>query len=213
MKKESVKEEKKEEEQNDNAQVEAESSSVNEKDENNENTSSTNDNDDVVANLQAELEKKDSEIATLKDSMLRRQADFENYKKIALKREEQNKKLLISGVVKHILQINDNLIRAVESVENVADETSTEDLKKSFIEGVNIISKEVNSTLENYSVCEIEAQGAPFDPSLHEAVEIDTAEGLECDTVTKVYQKGYKIDDFIIRPARVRVSKMVVDAK
>lgn len=162
---------------------------------------------DELTQLRCELQKKDQEIASLKDILLRRQADFDNYRKRVMKTEEQNKKMAVTCIAGGIIKINDDLIRAAEAASSIAEDSSVEEVRQSFIEGVNLISKSIESLLEKYAITEIESENTPFDPNCHEAVEIDMQEGLDTDTVTKVYQKGYKLDDMVIRTAKVRVSK------
>lgn len=162
---------------------------------------------DELTQLRCELQKKDQEIASLKDILLRRQADFDNYRKRVMKTEEQNKKMAVTGIAGGIIKINDDLVRAAEAASSIAEDSSVEEVRQSFIEGVNLISKSIESLLEKYAITEIESENTPFDPNCHEAVEIDMQEGLDTDTVTKVYQKGYKLDDMVIRTAKVRVSK------
>jgi len=157
--------------------------------------------------LKAELCKKDQEIASLKDVLLRNKADFDNFRKRIAKTEEQNKKMSVVGIAGEIIKINDDLIRTVEAANSMSAESSADDVKKAFSEGVVIISKEIATLLQKHFISEIEAENCPFDPNFHEAVEIDMQDGIETDTVTKVYQKGYKLEDFVIRSAKVKVSK------
>ena len=157
--------------------------------------------------LKAELCKKDQEIASLKDILLRNKADFDNFRKRIAKTEEQNKKMSVVGIAGEIIKINDDLIRSVEAANSMSAESSAEDVKKAFSEGVVIITKEIATLLQKHFISEIEAENCPFDPNFHEAVEIDMQDGIETDTVTKVYQKGYKLEDFVIRSAKVKVSK------
>ena len=169
-----------------------------------------NDADSVsaeTANLKAELEKKEQENASLKDLLLRNKADFDNYRKRVAKNDEQNKKMSVVGIAGEIIKINDDLIRTVEAANAMSEDSTADDIRKTFSEGAGIISKEICSLLARHSICEIESENCPFDPNCHEAVEIDMQEGLETDTVTKVYQKGYKLDEFVIRSAKVKVSK------
>ncbi len=144
---------------------------------------------------------------TLKDLLQRRQADFENYKKRAAKFQEEYKKTAIKEFAKDIININDDLIRAVDAANNFSA-PETENTGKYFSEGVAIISKRIIETLANYGIVEIEAEGKPFDPNFHEAIEIgDADQNIDTDTITKVYQKGFKLDELVIRPSKVKVTK------
>lgn len=156
-----------------------------------------------------EIIKLTKENETLKDLLQRRQADFENYKKRTAKLQEDYKKTAIKEFARDIIDINDDLIRAIEAAENLAD-PNAEDTQKYFSEGVAIISKRIVETLENYGIVEIEAEGKPFDPNFHEAIEIGEAdENIDTDTVTRVHQKGFRLDELVIRTAKVKVAKAV----
>jgi molecular chaperone GrpE len=160
-----------------------------------------------ISVLKSELDKKNAEISSLKDVMIRRQADFDNYRKRVLKNEDQNKKMAVVDVVKEVLKINDDILRAAESTANMKDTSSVDDVKKSFADGVILISKNIDAILKKYNITEIDSEGAAFNPNIHEAVEIDCSETVSIDTVAHVYQKGYMLDEFVIRNARVKVFK------
>jgi molecular chaperone GrpE len=72
-----------------------------------------------------------------------------------------------------------------------------------------MISRQIEEMLKKYGVVEIESLNREFDPALNEAVEIEEGDGVDKDTITKVYQKGFMIDDYIVRCARVRVTRRV----
>src|SRR3990167_6049140 len=78
-------------------------------------------------------------------------------------------------------------------------------------EGVEIVIKQFRDVLESEGVCEITAEGSPFDPNFHEAVEI--LESEKDGVVLKVLAKGYKINDKVLRPAQVAVGRTKVEAK
>jgi len=148
------------------------------------------------------------EIAGMKDLLLRKQADFENYKKRMIKLQEDNRKLTLRDIALDIVQINDDLLRAIDAsaVISVDGEDNAKESHDSFVQGVSMISKRIESVLEKYGVVEIDALEREFDPNFHEAIEIDMG-GVERDTVTFVYQRGYKINDMILRNSKVRVTK------
>ena len=161
------------------------------------------------AEQEDEIIKLTKENETLKDLLQRRQADFENYKKRAAKLQEDYKKTAIKEFARDIININDDLIRAIEAGENLTG-ADAEEAQRSFHQGVSMISKRIIDTLGNYGIVEIEAQGLPFNPNLHEAIEIEESEqDIETDIVTKVHQKGFKLDDLVIRTAKVKVAKAV----
>lgn len=163
----------------------------------------------VIEGLRADLAKKDEEISTLKDVMLRRQADFENYKKRMLKTQDDQKKMTIRDMAGDMIGINDDLLRVLDASQTISEGVSLDEAHKSFIEGVSMISRRIVESLDNYGVSEIESQGKEFDPRLHEAIEFETSSDVKLDTVSKVYLKGFRIDDLVVRTARVRVTKPV----
>lgn len=173
---------------------------------NEENQMKEESNEDITSD-DGLLSKKEKEISELKEIMLRRQADFENFKKRMLKNSEQEKKLSIKDIAIDVIEINDNILRASEAAENIDDNQSLEDAHKSYVEGVKMISKNIETMLEKYGIEEIESENVPFDPNIHEAVEITMDEKVKTDSVTHVYQKGFKFEEFVIRSAKVRVTK------
>jgi molecular chaperone GrpE len=157
--------------------------------------------------VKAELAAVKTESSSMKDLMLRRQADFENYKKRALKSQEDFKKFIIKEFALEIVKINDDLLRAVESSSSIKPDESLEASHKSFVDGVGIISKRIEDTLKNFGVEEIDCLNREFDPNFHEAIEMGTSPDVTTDTVTRVHEKGFKIDDIVVRTAKVKVSR------
>lgn len=153
-----------------------------------------------------EIIRLNKEIDTLKDLLQRRQADFENFRKRTVKMQEDYKKLAIKDFALDILNINDDLLRAIEASTVISEENSS-DASSSLIEGVRLISKRLIDALAKHGIEEIEAENMPFDPNYHEAVEIATDPDIDADTVTKVYQKGFKLEEYIVRTSRVKVTK------
>jgi molecular chaperone GrpE len=165
--------------------------------------------EDIMLNMKKEIKKKEEEIGQLKDLLMRRQADFENYKKQSLRQDEIKRRMLIKDIAVDIISINDNLIRASDAAEHVPEGESLEHAHKSYVEGVMMISKSIEEMLKKYGIEEIEAMNEHFNPNMHEAVEISMSEEVAEDTVTKVFQKGFKLEDFIIRSTKVCVTKPV----
>jgi len=157
--------------------------------------------------LAAELKKRDEEIASLKDVMQRRQADFENFKKRNLKQQEEQRKMAVRDIALDIIAINDDLLRAIEAAEAIPQGENLEASHAAFVEGVHMISRRIEDALTSHGVVAIDTLNAEFDPCVSEAVEIVASDEVETDTVTKVYQKGFMLDDMVIRHAKVRVSR------
>jgi molecular chaperone GrpE len=149
------------------------------------------------------------EIATLKQSLAeaearaeanlanwqRAQADFINYKRRAEQEKEEISKLANSILVLNLLPSLDDLERAFTSIPERL-------VKLSWVDGIRLIWRKLQTTLEAQGLSEIKAVGEPFDPHLHEAVRQD--KGKEGVVVEEV-QKGYKFYDRVIRPSKVVV--------
>jgi molecular chaperone GrpE len=160
-----------------------------------------------IKKLQEELGKKTKEIETLTDTMKRRQADFENYKKRMVKTQDEQKKLAIRDFAFDIIHINDDLIRAFESSCSINREKPVDEICNTFSEGFSMISKRLEETLKKYGIKEIDSLNKSFDPNCNEAIEMEDCENVEFDTITKVHQKGFRLDEYVIRPAKVKVTR------
>ena len=154
-----------------------------------------------------ENQKLRSEMDGLKDTMQRRQADFENYKKRMAKQQGEYRKMYLRDVAHDIIEIHDDLLRAIDASASLTKSGSIEKSYGSFVEGVTMISNRIEEAMKKHGVVEIDALNKAFDPNFHEAVEIEMSDDVDCDTVTKVYQKGFRIDDLVVRSARVKVAK------
>jgi len=160
-----------------------------------------------VIKLQEELEKKTKEIETLTDTMKRRQADFENYKKRMIKTQDEVKKFAIKDFALDIININDDLLRAFEASCSIDKRKTVDEICNTFSDGFSMISKKVEETLKKYGIEEVNSLNQAFDPNCNEAIELEDSESVVCDTITKVHQKGFRLDDYVIRSAKVKVSK------
>jgi molecular chaperone GrpE len=149
-----------------------------------------------VAEL-SELERLRAEAGEMRDLAQRKQAEFENYRKRMERERLDVGRYAGAEVVKEILPVLDNLERALRSG------GSEEQLR----DGVAIIHRQLQETLTRLGLTEVESQGKPFDPHIHEAVSqqesVDHAEG----TVLDVFQKGYLFKDRLLRPAMVSVAR------
>ena len=134
------------------------------------------------------------------DSYLRSQAEMENMKKRFQKEKQELVKYGNEILTKQLLPVADNLEKALD---HSKDENSLEALR----EGVDLTLKGLISVLEKAGVEVVQAIGAPFDPNFHEAVSEQTDDSAEPGTVLKELQKGYLLNDRLIRPAMVIVNK------
>lgn len=149
----------------------------------------------------AELEKKNQEledkVAVLKNEYAKAYADTENMRKRLNKEHESFVKYHMQDFAKEVLPVLDNCERAL------AAKSSDEALHK----GVEMIYSQLKNALSKEGVSEIEADGKPFDGNWHQALMSEHVDGVEPGMVVEVLQKGYKLNDRIIRAAMVKVSE------
>jgi len=134
---------------------------------------------------------------------LRLAADFQNYKK---RTERERYERYTDGkkdFAEALLPILDNFDRAL--AQDAADAES--ERERLFIEGMDLILKQLNGMLAKNGVTEIEALGEDFDPNFHHAVIMEPSDKYESQKVSDVLQKGYKIGDKVIRPSMVKVAE------
>ena len=137
----------------------------------------------------------------LKDTherLLRSAAEFDNFKKRALKEKEDTQKFGSERLLKDFLPVMDNLERALDHAEQ-------HDLKQ-VIEGVRLVQKLFESTLAKHGVIGFSAVGKAFDPGFHEAL-MQQESDQPPNTVVSEMARGYKLHDRLVRPAAVVVSK------
>jgi molecular chaperone GrpE len=135
------------------------------------------------------------------DRLLRMQADFDNIRKRLEKEKQDFVKFANEGIILELLSILDDLERSV----NLA-ETKHEDLQ-AFLKGVEMILAHFYDLLKEYGVKPIEAEGKIFDPHFHEALMQTENKDVPEHTIVEELQKGYLLNDRIIRTAKVKVSK------
>ncbi|HXG92160.1 MAG TPA: nucleotide exchange factor GrpE [Blastocatellia bacterium] len=156
--------------------------------------------DDAVARLQAQVDQLAQEKAALYDQLLRRQAEFENYRKRVERERGETYQRARAEVLLELLPIVDNFERALSSIERSEGDAA------SLKHGVELIHKQFNDALLKFGLEPVEAVGQSFDPHLHEAVTIEPSEEHEENTVIEEFQRGYKMGDKLLRPARVKVA-------
>ena len=142
------------------------------------------------------------ELADTRDRLLRLQAEFENFRKRALRERQEAAQYGSQNLFKDLVSVVDNLERAIAH----ARESGGGDLG-SFLQGVELVHRELLSIFERNHVTEIEALGKPFDPSLHEAMAQVESGAVPPNTVIDVLQKGFQLRDRLVRPSRVIVAK------
>jgi molecular chaperone GrpE len=131
--------------------------------------------------------------------VLMAQAEAENFRKRMRRDFEDQLKFAAVPLVIDILQVRDNLLRALEAAGTGSDSAG-------LSEGVAMVVKQLDDTLAKYEVREIPAAGELFDPNFHEAISQMPSEDVESGLVAVVAQTGFQMHDRVIRPAQVVVS-------
>ena len=152
----------------------------------------------------SELEQK---VLDLKDQLMRSLADGENLRKRTLKDIENSKKYSHISFVRDLVTSVDNFQRALKVIPE--DKSSLPEPIKNLIIGLEIVEKEILTTLEKYNVKPVDPLGEKFDYNFHQAMfEVPTNEE-EPGKVVEVSQKGYMLHDRLVRPAMVGISKKI----
>jgi molecular chaperone GrpE len=157
-------------------------------------TVSQGSSDDLGGRL-AEAEAKRDEYLALAQRV---QADFDNYRKRAVRDQERLVAHAHERLVRELLPVLDDLERALEAAEQ------HEEAK--LVEGVKLVEQALRSALAKEGLVEIETDGA-FDPHVHEALLTKPGDGAESGSVVDVVQRGYRLGEKVVRPARVIVAE------
>ena len=152
----------------------------------------------------AELKRLEGEVKELRDSLARRQADFENYRKRMERERSDTFNRVVVDIAAKLLPVLDNLKRALETEASV--EASESDEFRHFLSGVDLIYKQLYGVLDALGVKPVLAEGEMFDPHLHEAVLTEPTDDYEPDTVIQEIVRGFRVGDKLIRPALVKVA-------
>ena len=155
-----------------------------------------------------ETEKLVAERDELKDTLMRRQRDFDNYRKRTDRERGETFRNVVSNVASQMLPVLDNLNRALDASSEENGEEKGQDFQ-TFLEGIVLVNQQLNEVLTSMGVQQISAIGEPFDPQYHEAVEIVETDEYPPKTVIFEILRGYKVDDKIIRASMVRVSSEI----
>ena len=132
------------------------------------------------------------------DSYLRLAADFDNYRKRVAREQVEWTSRANERLLNELLPVLDDLERALEA--------AAEHEEAKLEEGVRLVHRSLLGLVERHGLSEIEAEGA-FDPHVHEALLAQPGEGAEQGAVLQVLQKGYRLGDKVLRPARVIVAE------
>lgn len=150
----------------------------------------------VPAGPQDELEALRRERDELKDALLRRRADFDNYRKRAERDQQTAARDLAVDIFKRLVETVDNLERALASTGG----------QEGLRAGVELTLRDLQATLDAHGVAAVDPRGGRFDPQLQQALLHEPVPGVAAGTVAEVFRKGYTYKDRLLRPALVKVS-------
>lgn len=151
--------------------------------------------DKKVADLEAKLEAAEKELTALKDQYQRMLAEYANYKR----RTEQEKQQIGQFTKAELLA---GLLTSLDNMEKAVDAPAGDEYKT----GVDLVMRQFREALMALGLEEIPALGETFDPTVHHAVMREDADGVEPETVTQVFQTGYRVGERVLRPAMVKVA-------
>jgi len=133
-----------------------------------------------------------------REQYLRLRAEFDNYRKRMLREGEQIRKTAARSLIEDLLPVLDNLERALSHVADPAIHP--------VLQGVDMVVKSMCNTLAGHGLEPIAALGQPFDPNVHEALAHQPSDEHPADTVVAEYDRGYRLGELVLRPAKVAVS-------
>ncbi len=174
-------------------------------DEQEQDNNNANDNNGPIKNELDERDQKiielENEVAELKDKLLRRAAEFENYKRRTENDQLNLIKYAAEPIIINLLPIVDDFERSLLHIENAKDINAIK-------EGIKLVYDKLIKALKDHGVEKIESLGEPFDVEFHEALMQKPVEGVEPHTVVDEIEKGYKYKDKVIRHTKVIVSEL-----
>ena len=145
-------------------------------------------------------DKKDEKIAELNDRLIRQMAEFDNFRKRTEKEKQQMYGIGAADVVEKLLPVVDNVERGLAAM-------TEEEKNTSFAQGIELVYKQLMTTLEGMGVTVIEAVGVEFNPDFHNAVMQAPSEEYESGIITQELQRGYLYKDKVVRHSMVMVAE------
>ncbi len=150
-----------------------------------------------------------TELELAQDRLVRLQADFENFRRRAMKERIEDRQYGHQNLIKDLLTTVDNLDRAIDHARGATDSGSGG--LGSLLQGVELVQRELIGVMAKHGVNEIEAFGKLFDPALHEAMAQSPDDSVPANTVVQVLEKGYQLRGRLVRPSRVIVARPAED--
>ena len=167
-----------------------------------EENTENNAEEDEVALLKKRIEELEKESADIKNKYMYAMAEAENIRKRTAKEKIDGIKRANKGLLLSLLTFMDNFERALKAGEQDANVQGTE-----YYKGIELIHKQFIDFMHDNGVTEIESLGEEFDPNVHEALTIVEVPDIDKEQVVEVYAKGYKLNDELLRTAKVVVGK------
>jgi molecular chaperone GrpE len=154
----------------------------------------------ATSDLQAQLDAANAKSAEYLDGWQRARADFANYKKRIERENADLSQNIAADTLARLLPVLDDFDLAMKNAPTEGDGAK-------WAEGVSLVHRKFNTLLENNNIKRIEAEGQPFDPTIHEAVVHEDSPDHASGVVTAVLRQGYKLGQRVLRPALVKVAK------
>jgi molecular chaperone GrpE len=165
--------------------------------EDNETEAGASENQSAQVGSVDEFSKLKSERDALFDRLARLQAEFDNFRKRQARENTEFRDYALTSAIRELLPILDSMDRALQ----------TQPEAQEFRKGIELIDKQFHDALSKLGVEPIDAKGQPFDPNLHQAIQMVESPDIEENHVVDELQRGYRIKDRLLRPAMVTVSK------
>jgi molecular chaperone GrpE len=154
---------------------------------------------DEAGTAASETERLRAELTAAEDRALRSQAELDNFRKRIRRDTEQDLRYATMPLLQDVLNVRDNLIRAIEAAEQNPSASG-------LLEGVKMVSAQLDDVLRRHHCQRIEAEGEAFDPHRHEAIAQQPSGDCPPNTVLREVRSGYSLHDRVVRPAQVLVS-------
>jgi molecular chaperone GrpE len=161
------------------------------------NTQESIDDQVFAADNPADVVKLQQDLAEANERALRVQAELENYRKRTRREMEEERRYALLPFARDLLSVVDNLERALAAAQGD---------NGGLLEGVKMVSAQLQNVLNHHQCVRIETVGKPFDPNVHQAIAQEASSEYPAGTVSREAQSGYKLFDRVVRPAQVFVS-------
>jgi molecular chaperone GrpE len=160
--------------------------------------------DPEIDQVRAELETAQKTISDLREGMLRARADLENARRRFEREQKESQLYAGERVLKSLIPIVDDLDRTLEHIPEGLDE------ENSLVSGVNMVHRKFLQALESQGATSFSPLGEAFDPTTHEALMEAPSEDVEPGHIMQVFQRGWLLNERLLRPAKVIIAKSAV---